>query len=283
VHGVSPIPWYFVCLDKHLFPWYNRKKRKEAVMNEEITQGIQTPTDPETERLIALLSESSAVPLSCDDGELASTDFSKLDVLIGTVRSDEQFDYCMTSHTYYIPAKTVTPEELPVRVVALYEEGLSRRAGIKRYGVVTDTRVVKRGDIPVTMSRGNPDETYYLFSVESWNYLETPIAILGTVRGKPAFTNTFLLEHCRRSYQLTAIRSPEAYRLCCLLCRLAEDAAAEPVILRRVGERHLITVDGGQIRLLDTGGTCLYACEVSLLTHAPAEVLRGMSEGLGLS
>ncbi len=256
-------------------------------MNEKMPPDSLTPTDPatdpEAQRLTALLSESSAIPAPCEDGELAAADLTELDTLIGTVRSDEQFDYCMTSNTYYIPAKTVTPDDLPVAVIALYEEGLSRRAGIKRYGIVTDTRVVKRGDIPVSMSRANPDETYYLFSVESWQYLKTPIAIQGTGRGKPAFTSAFLLERCRRSYQLTAIRSPETYRLCRLLCRLAEDTATESVIFRRVGEHHIITVDEGQMRLLDAGGNCLYACGVGMLTHAPAEVLRGVAQGLGIS
>ena len=252
-------------------------------MSEENIQAFQASSDTETDRLTALLADTPAAPSPCTDGELASVDWAKRDVLIGTVRSDKQFDYCMASHTYYIPAKTVAPEELPVAMIALYEEGLSRRAGIKRYGVVTDTRVVKRSDIPVPLSRANPDETYYLFSVESWQYLQTPIAIQGTGRGKPAFTCSFLLEHCHRSYQLTAIRSPETYRLCRLLCCLAEDAATETVILRRVGERHLITVDGGQMRLLDTGGNCLVSCAVTALIQDPAPVLRRVAEGLGIS
>ena len=243
----------------------------------------EATTQTAAEILAERLRLDSAVPADCTDDELARVDFARRDVLIGTVRSDKQFDYCMASHTYYIPAKTVAPEELPVAMIALYEEGLSRRAGIKRYGVVTDTRVVKRSDIPVPLSRANPDETYYLFSVESWQYLQTPIAIQGTGRGKPAFTCSFLLEHCHRSYQLTAIRSPETYRLCRLLCCLAEDAATETVILRRVGERHLITVDGGQMRLLDTGGNCLVFCAVTALIQDPAPVLRRVAEGLGIS
>ena len=104
-------------------------------------------------RLAALL-ESDPAPLPCEDSELAAVDFTRMDVLIGTVRSDEQFDYCMESRSYYVPAKTVTPADLPVTVIALYEEGLTRRAGIKRYGRVTDTRVVKRSDIPVPMKIG---------------------------------------------------------------------------------------------------------------------------------
>ena len=197
-------------------------------------------TDGEAARLSALLDEPS-IPAPCADAELAAVDFSRLDVLIGTVRSDAQFDYCLSSNTYYIPAKTVTPNDLLPTTIALYEEGLTRRSGIKRYGRVTETRVVKRRDIPVPMSRPNPEETYYLFTVESWEYLPHPIALLNTARGKPAFTNEFLLTHCRRSYQLVAIRSPEAYRLCALLCDPAIARGDTPV-LRRVGDRHILSV-----------------------------------------
>lgn len=235
--------------------------------------------DQETLRLAALL-ESDPAPIPCGDGELGAVDFTRMDVLIGTVRSDEQFDYCMESRSYYVPAKTVTPADLPVTVIALYEEGLTRRGGIKRYGRVTDTRVVKRSDIPVPMSRPNPDEAYYLFSVADWVYLEHPIAIQDTARGKPMFTNEFLLTHCRRSYQLLVIRSPEAYRLCALLCSLAEADTAAP-IFRRVGERHLLTLTDGILRLLNAEGGCLYTCSVGMLTKEPAEVLRRVERALG--
>ena len=247
--------------------------------DEQITQPTEG-ADQEALRLAALL-ESDPVPIPCEDSELSAVDFTRMDVLIGTVRSDEQFDYCMESRSYYVPAKTVDSADLPVSVIALYEEGLTRRSGIKRYGRVTDTRVVKRSDIPVPMSRPNPDEAYYLFSVADWVYLEHPIAIQDTARGKPMFTNEFLLIHCRRSYQLLAIRSPEAYKLCRLLCDLGRTASDKPVF-RRVGEHHLITVTEGRMRLLNAEGVCLYACPAERLTHSPAEVLRGVVKALGL-
>ena len=239
-----------------------------------------TEQTAEQTRRLAALSEDAPTPLPCTDGELGAVDFTRMDVLIGTVRSDEQFDYCMESKTYYIPARTVDPADLPVAFVALYEEGLTRRAGIKRYGRVTETRVVRRSDIPVPMSRPNPEETYYLFSVADWDCLERPIPLQGTSRGKPMLTNEFLLTHCRRSYQLVAIRSPEAYRLCALLCSLAEADTAAPVF-RRVGERHLLTLTDGILRLLNAEGGCLYTCSVGMLTKEPAEVLRRVERALG--
>ena len=95
------------------------------------------------------------------------------------------------------------------------------------------------------------------------------------------FTNEFLLTHCRRSYQLLAIRSPEAYKLCRLLCDLGGTASDKPVF-RRVGEHHLITVTEGRMRLLSAEGACLYACPARMLSDGPAEVLRGMVRALRL-
>ena len=238
--------------------------------------------EPDGEAMLpSASSEDSASPITCADEELKAVDFSRLDVLVGTVRSDGQMDYCLEAGVYYVPAKTVSTEVLPVGVIALYEEGLNRPAGIRRYGRVTETRVVKRSDIPVPMSRPNPEEAYYLFSVAGWETLDTPIAIEGTSRGKPMLTNEFLLTHCRRSYQLLTIRSPEAYKLCRMLCDLSETEGSTPVF-RRVGEHHLITLTEGKMRLLNAEGTCLYACPKDRLTMSPAEVLRGVVRSLGI-
>lgn len=249
---------------------------------DEIT--VETVADTENAqdtRSLASLLDVPPMPLPCTDEELGGVDFSRLDVLVGTVRSDAQFDYCMETKTYYVPAKTVTAEDLLPSVIALYEERLTRKAGIKRYGRITDTRVVKREEIPVPMSRPNPKEAYYLFSVADWVYLEYPIAIQDTDRGRPMFTSGFLLTHCRRSYQLLAIRSPEAYRLCELLCHLTSEIGDKP-IFRRIGERHILTVTDGRLRLLNAEGGCLYTCPVTMLTDSPAEVLRRVAGALGV-
>jgi hypothetical protein len=122
------------------------------------------------------------------------------------------------------------------------------------------------------------DHTGY-FNTEWDRY--APIAIEGTSRGKPMLTNEFLLTHCRRSYQLLVIRSPEEYRLCELLCRLGEAAADKPVF-RRVGERHIVTLADGRIRLLDASGHVLLDRPASALRTDPADLLRRIAGALGL-
>ena len=248
--------------------------------DENLTATEETSETAETVELAALL-DAPPAPLPCTDEELGGVNLSRLDVLVGTVRSDAQFDYCMETKSYYIPAKTVTADKLLPSVIALYEEGLSRMTGIKRFGRITETRVVRREEIPVPTSRPNPEEAYYLFSVADWVYLEHPIAIQDTARGKPMFTSEFLLTHCHRSYQLLVIRSPEAYRLCEMLCHMTAEIGDKPVF-RRIGERHIVTVTDGRLRLLTAEGDCLYTCSAVLLIKSPAEVLRRVAKALGV-
>lgn len=225
----------------------------------------------------------SAIPADCSDGELALADFSKRDVLIGTIRSDAQFDHTMASLSYYAPIKTVLACDLPVRMVALYEAGLTRRPGIKRYGEVTDIRVVRREEIPVPLSRANGDEAYYLFAVREWKYLEHPISIEGTSRGRPAFTTEFLLTHARRSYQLVSIRSAAEYRLTRTLCALCEEAAAgQAPVFRRLGEPYLLGAAEGVLSLMHARGEVLLRMPLSAMLTEPAEVLNRLAVCLGL-
>lgn len=249
----------------------------------------EATTQTAAEILAERLRLDSAVPADCTDDELARVDFARRDVLIGTVRSDVQFDYTMASLSYYAPVKTIPAAALPARVVALHEEGLTRQPGIKRYGEITDIRVVKREEIPVPLTRSNGGEAYYLFSVKSWEFLEHPIAIAGTSRGRPAFTTEFLLTHARRSYQLSAIRSPAEYRLAQVLSALCEeaeaaasDAVSSTTVLRRLGEHHILCAADGFLSLFHARGEVLMRCPLRAMQTEPAEILRRLAEILGI-
>jgi hypothetical protein len=239
-------------------------------------------TDTPSDVLADRLKHDSPAPADCSDDELAQADFTRRDVLVGTLRSDAQFDYAMASLSYYAPVRTIPPSDLPVRVIALYEEAISRRAGIKRYGRVNDIRVVRREDIPVPQSRPNPEEAYYLFTVDSWEFLEHPIAIEGTARGKPAFTAEFLLTHARRSYQLVSIRSAAEYRLTQILCQLREEAETTPVTIRRLGDQRLLCAADGFLSLVHARGEVPFRCPLSALQTEPAQVLHQLAVLLGL-
>lgn len=255
----------------------------ENIAEEAVSAAVSAAVTDKEEELSRRLTDPCSAPADCDGDTLASVDFSRRDVLIGTVRSDAQFDYTLASLSYYAPVKTVPPCELPVRLIALYEEGISRRAGIKRYGEVTEIRVVKRAEIPVPLSRSNEEEAYYLFAVRSWEYLEHPIGITGTSRGRPAFTSEFLLTHARRSYQLVSITSAAEYRLTRILCRICDGTArGEGEAVFRVGEGHILCAAEGVLSLMRTRGEVLYRCPLQAMETRPAEVVERMAAALGL-
>lgn len=224
-----------------------------------------------------------ATPADCPDELLASVDFSRRDVLIGTVRSQQQLDYSLASLSYYAPVRTIAPENLPISRIAIYEEGLSRPAVIARHGSVTDIRVVKRKDISVPLSRPNGEEAYYLFSVSAWETLPCPIGIEGTSRGRPAFTTEFLLTHARRSYQLVSIRNAAEYRLTAALCRLCEEAAnGKAPVFRRIGDSHVLGAAENTLSLLHARGEVLFRCSLQAMHTQPADVIHRLAVLLGL-
>ena len=75
---------------------------------------------------------------------------------------------------------------MPIKYIALHEEGLGNTSGIKRYGEVLTAQKIKRGRIPVTMRPGaNPEELYYYFAVRKWIDLPQAIEIRDSFKGKP--------------------------------------------------------------------------------------------------
>ena len=225
----------------------------------------------------------ASAPADYPNDHLASVDFSRRDVLIGTVRSQAQLDYSLASLSYYAPVRTISPEDLPIRRVALYEQGVSTPPVIARHGRVTDIRVVRRSEIPVPSGRPSGDEAYYLFSVEAWEALPSPILIEGTSRGRPAFTTEFLLANARRSYQLVCIHSAAEYRLTVALCHLLDEAAEKTApVFRRIGESHVLGAAEGILSLLHARGEVLFRCPLQAMHTQPTEVVHRLATLLGL-
>ena len=157
--------------------------------------------------------ERASLPAGIEK-RLAQVDWSVRDVMVGTVRTKEQLDFNIEKNGYYVPAKYISTDILPIKYIALHEQGLGGASEIKRYGEVLTAQKVRRGRIPVAMRKNaDPNEQYFYFTVRKWEECEPPITIQDSWRGKPQFTNKFLLDNCTRSYQLFAISSEEEYRL----------------------------------------------------------------------
>jgi hypothetical protein len=174
--------------------------------------------------------------------------------MVGTVRSKEQLDFNMDKKGYYVPAKYITDDDLPIRYIALHEEGIGGESGIKVVGEVLTAQKLKRGKIPVSMSRNNADETYYYFTVRSWQPLDKTIAIKDSSKGKPRFTNKLLLDTCTQSYQLFEITTEEEYRL----MQELNNAFGEGVIggekVFKINDKFSITTLNGKFTIMNIAG-----------------------------
>ena len=197
--------------------------------------------------------ERSSLPRGIEE-RLEKYDWSVRDVMVGTVRSKEQFTFNMEKKGYYVPAKYVTDDNLPIRYIALHEEGIGGESGIKVVGEVLTAQKLKRGKIPVSMSRNNADETYYYFTVRNWQPLDKAIAIKDSSKGKPRFTNKLLLDTCTQSYQLFEITTEEEYRLMQELNNAFGEGVVGGEKVFKINDKFSITTLNGKFTIMNIAG-----------------------------
>ena len=186
--------------------------------------------------------------------ELAATDFSVRDVLVGSVGSIEQFRDNLARKYYYVPERNLDLTKLPIRYVALYQSLylFDEESGIRYYGEVTYSRRVRRREIRFPMRRNNGDEWYHAFRVSEWKLL--PKVISATQEGvyAPKYTNLFLLTHCPNTYELFAVHSDLHYCLAYALNTLqpeGEERIQNGIC--RINENRILRVDKGWVEILD--------------------------------
>ena len=221
--------------------------------------------------LIADSSESAFERASLPRGieeKLAKVDWSVKDVMVGTVRTKEQYEFTMEKKWYYVPARYITDDVLPIRYIALHEENIGTKTGIRLYGEVLETRKRKRSSI-LTPSRGNPDEIYYCFSVREWTELKESISIKDSSKGKPRFTNKLLLDTCKESYQLFEIESEADYRLMQEILNAFGDIEADEKVYK-INETFSITTIGDDFTVMNSNGTSEKISKTSFKNHPRA-------------
>lgn len=229
--------------------------------------------------------ERASLPRGIEE-KLAKVDWSVRDVMVGTVRTPEQLQFNVDKSGYYVPAKYIADDQLPIRYIALHEEDLGNESGIRRFGEVLTAQKIKRGRIPVTMRPGaNPEEIYYYFTVRKWIDLPQMIEIKDSFRGKPHFTNKFLLDHCTKSYQLFAISSEEEYRLMVEINKAFDNLAAtssdESTAVYRVNNTHSVIMADGCFTITNDNGDILDKITVSSFAKSPRTGFRKIKKAIG--
>lgn len=210
-----------------LFPYREQEEYKQHHFYKSIEQVnigglpfLPSITELVTQMLDELISDSpesaferATLPMGIEE-RLARVDWSRRDVLIGTLRNHAQFQTCLEKKFYYIPQKLMSDTDLPIHYVAMFQTPriFSNNAGIHYYGEVLRAALVRRKNIiEIPMRNGaDPEELYFQFLIREWIPLEKPILPKesGFVR---EFTNMFLLENSEFVPELL-IRSEEEYR-----------------------------------------------------------------------
>lgn len=229
------------------------------------------------EELVADSSDSAFERASLPRGieeRLARVDWSVKDVMVGTVRTADQLQFSLDKRGYYVPAKYISDDILPIRYIALYEKDLGGESGIKRFGEVLTTQKFKRSRIPVTMRPGaDPEELYYYFTVRKWEPLPRVIGLQDTAKGKPQFTNKFLLDHCTKSYQLFAISSEEEYRLMTEINKAFEVMSASTAdnnaAVYRINDNRSVIVADGHFTITSDAGDIIDSIAISSFARNP--------------
>lgn len=165
--------------------------------------------------------ERSILPKGIED-RLAKVDWVKRDVLIGSLSSKAQLEEVLKGKYYYIPVKSMQNERHQVNYVGLYQSQrlYGREAGILYYGEVLQTEIRPRKEINNLPGRTAPEEACFFFSIKEWKELGARIEFESEWVYKPRYTNMFLLQNCRKTFELFNIRSAEDYRLVTELRRI---------------------------------------------------------------
>ncbi len=218
---------------------------------------------------------------------LRSVDWSRNDVLVGSLGSVAQLEDNLARRYYYVPKKSVTDEALAVEVIALYQSKtlFGKDAGIRYYGKVSEARELLRKEIDFPMRKGNGEEKYYAFRVKSWETLPITIGIRFDTVYEPRLTNSFLLEHCTESYELFGVKSSEQFVLLHEVKQLlggisGNEETFEAAMQLRCG--YSLWVHDGYLEAFDSQGTRTLdtPIRVSDFSKNPKGVFAALSEKL---
>ena len=203
--------------------------------------------------------------------KIKTVSFTERNVMIGTVRSPEQLKYNLENNCYYTPARFVEKENLPVKSIAIYEADETGNMSIRRIGNVKNAKLMKRKNIPIPISRNNGDEEYWFFELEGWEFLQKPVIVKDTYRGKPLYTNSFLIDNCDYSYQLVSVSSADEYVLARALEKfLRAGDSADAVV--KISGRRMLQYKNGNFIIKNNRGVPLYKMPAHLYYSRPKQM-----------
>ena len=134
-----------------------------------------------------------------------------------------------------------------------------------------------------TINTNNPNELYYRFDVKEWK--ELPVAIKVREEGVylPKFTNMFLFQNCRDSYELFNINSEEQYRLLQELKRISNDTSVnndEHNPGFRLSNGISVNLNNGDIIVCSPDGKILNKTPITEFIRRPRYIFNKLKEDM---
>ena len=149
-----------------------------------------------------LTNSMSALNYICNTVEYLdeANEWSDKDVLVGSLRSREQLDICLSCGFYHVPAEQIENYN-GVKYIAIYQSKnlFGQYGGIYYWGKVVKTESVKRSAISEIPKKS--DQPYIKFTIDKWFRLDNPIVSSGggSIFG---YTNLFMLLRAKDIFQL---------------------------------------------------------------------------------
>ncbi len=226
--------------------------------------------------------ERTILPKGVEE-KLEKIDWTKQNVLVGSLSSVEQWNLCYSGKYYYAPVSSIVDYH-QVEYIAIYQSMrlFGDNAGILYYGEVTKTEVVPRKIINNLSGNTHPNAKCYRYTIKEWKKLDSRIEIEKDVVYRPRYTNTFLLNNVKSTFELFNIRSEVDYRLVYELRRIQEkimvqDDASELFV--KISDTVSVYNDESFIRVFDSGKEILRRTTESFKKR-PSIVFEGIKESI---
>lgn len=227
--------------------------------------------------------ERTILPKGIEE-KLERVDWSKENVLVGSLSSVEQWDLCHSGRYYYAPVSSINDYH-QVDYIAVYQ---SKRlfgddAGILYYGEVTKTEVVSRKDINNLSGHTHPNAKCYRYTVKGWKKLKSKIEFEKDWVYRPRYTNVFLLNNVKSTFELFNIRSEIDYRLVYELRRIQENIRVQDdtdELFVKISDTVALYNDGTTIRLFDSGKGN-YSWPTAIFAKSPSVVFERIRGQIG--
>lgn len=146
---------------------------------------------------------------------IEKVDWSRKNVLVGSLSSKEQWDHCYKNKYYYIPVESFSASYHQADYIAIYQSRklYGQDAGILYYGEVVNTEVIPRAEINDIKGRTAPSAKCYRFEIKEWVELDSKIEFEKEWVYYPRYTNLFLLRNSKTTFELFNVKSNVDYRL----------------------------------------------------------------------